>query len=80
MTEPNLEPDAVIEPPVHGWRGVAGQVWRDRMGRTGIITVVAVVLIAIIGPLLAPYDRGAVAGLTCRNPPGAQRSSLARHR
>ncbi len=61
MMDPNLEPDAVIEPPAHGWRGVAGQVWRDRMGRTGIITVVAIVLIAIIGPLLAPYDRGAVA-------------------
>jgi peptide/nickel transport system permease protein len=61
LMEPNLDPESVIEPPAHGWRGVAGQVWRDRMGRTGTITVIVVVLIAVIGPLVAPYDRGAVA-------------------
>jgi peptide/nickel transport system permease protein len=62
MMEPNLESDAVVEPPAHGWRGVAYELWVDRMGRIGIITVAVVVLIAMIGPLLAPYDRGAVAG------------------
>jgi peptide/nickel transport system permease protein len=62
MMEPNLEPDAVVEPPAHGWRGVAYELWVDRMGRIGIITVAVVVLIAIAGPLLAPYDRSAVAG------------------
>jgi peptide/nickel transport system permease protein len=62
MMEPNLESDAVVEPPAHGWRGVAYELWVEGMGRIGIITVAVVVLIAIIGPLLAPYDRGAVAG------------------
>jgi len=62
MREPALEPDSVVEPPAHGWRGVARQVWGDRMGRTGVVTVAVVVVIAALGPILAPYDRAAVAG------------------
>jgi peptide/nickel transport system permease protein len=62
LMEPNLAPETAVDPGVHGWRGVARQVWADRMGRTGILTVAVVVIVAIVGPLLAPYDRGAVAG------------------
>ena len=62
MREPALEPDSVVEPPAHGWRGVARQVWGDRMGRTGVVTVAVVVVIAALGPILAPYDRAAVTG------------------
>ncbi len=61
LMEPNLEPDGVVEPP-HGWRGVTRLVWLDRMGRAGIIAVAVVVVVAVVGPLVLPYDRGAVAG------------------
>ncbi|WP_293221068.1 ABC transporter permease [Mycolicibacterium sp.] len=46
---------------VGGWRGVLRQLVADRMGRAGLLMVVAVVLVAVAGPLLAPYDRTAVA-------------------
>ncbi len=57
MTNPVIEPNKAIT----GWRGIPGQVWRDPIGRTGSVMVAVVVMIAIAGPLLAPYDRGAVA-------------------
>ena len=45
-----------------GWRGALRQLTTDRMGRVGLIMVAGVVLVAVLGPLLAPYDRTAVAG------------------
>lgn len=48
--------------PISGWRGAARQVWQDPVGRIGAVMVAFTVAVAIIGPLLAPYDRGAVAG------------------
>jgi peptide/nickel transport system permease protein len=62
LMEPNLEPESAVEPPARGWRDVPRQVWADRMGRTGVVTVVVVAFIAVVGPLLVPYDRGDVAG------------------
>ncbi|MCV7228562.1 ABC transporter permease [Mycolicibacterium komossense] len=47
--------------PVTGWRGMVHQVWLDPIGRTGALMVAFAVAVAIIGPLLAPYDRGSVA-------------------
>ncbi|MBS1695113.1 MAG: ABC transporter permease [Actinobacteria bacterium] len=44
-----------------GWRGVVRQLWRDWMGRSGLILVAAVAIVAIGGPLLAPFDRADVA-------------------
>jgi peptide/nickel transport system permease protein len=44
-----------------GWRATGRQLWRDRMGRTGILMATVVVVIAVAGPLVAPYDPGAVA-------------------
>jgi peptide/nickel transport system permease protein len=47
--------------PISGWRGLGRQVWRDPIGRTGAVMVVLTVAVAVLGPLLAPYDPGAVA-------------------
>jgi peptide/nickel transport system permease protein len=47
--------------PITGWRGTARQVWHDPIGRTGAVMVGLAVAVAIVGPLVAPYDRGAVA-------------------
>jgi peptide/nickel transport system permease protein len=48
-------------PDTTGWRSTGRQLWHSRMGRTGIVAATIVVAIAVIGPLLAPFDPGAVA-------------------
>jgi peptide/nickel transport system permease protein len=62
LIDPNLEPEPAAAHVPGGWRGVLRQLTADRMGRAGLLTVAAVLLIAVAGPLLAPYDRTAVAG------------------
>ena len=37
------------------------QLWRDPMGRTGLLMAAAVLIGAVLGPLLAPFDRSDVA-------------------
>lgn len=37
-------------------RAVFGRVWRQPVGRFGLLLVVAVLLLGVIGPPLAPYD------------------------
>ena len=59
---PNLEPDPAAAHVTGGWRGVVRQLIADPMGRTGLLSVAVVVLVAIAGPLLVPYDRTDVAG------------------
>lgn len=44
-----------------GWRDVTTKLWHDGMGRTGVLMAVGVVALAVVGPLVAPYDRAAVA-------------------
>lgn len=44
-----------------GWRRVGRELWHDGMGRTGVLMAVAVVVIAVVGPLVAPFDPAAVA-------------------
>ncbi len=61
MIDPSLQPEPAAAHVVGGWRGVLRQLAADPMGRAGLVTVAAVVLLAVAGPLLAPYDRGAVA-------------------
>ncbi|WP_431239990.1 ABC transporter permease [Mycolicibacterium aichiense] len=66
MTGPLLDPSLEPEEPAAahvpgGWRGVLRQLLADPMGRIGLLTVAAVILVAILGPLLAPYDRTDVA-------------------
>jgi peptide/nickel transport system permease protein len=53
----------VIEPipDTTGWRSTGRQLWQARMGRAGIVTATVVIAIAVIGPLVAPFDPGAVA-------------------
>ncbi|AQA04564.1 hypothetical protein BVC93_21440 [Mycobacterium sp. MS1601] len=48
-------------PATTGWRSATRQLWADGMGRAGLLTVLAVVAVAVTGPLLAPFDRAAVA-------------------
>jgi len=36
------------------------QVWRDPMGRAGIVILVIVVLLAVVGPMIFPFDPSAV--------------------
>jgi peptide/nickel transport system permease protein len=62
LIDPNLEPEPAAADVPGGWRGVLRQLTADRMGRAGLLTVAAVLVIAVAGPLLAPYDRTAVAG------------------
>jgi peptide/nickel transport system permease protein len=57
MTEVNFPTGATST----GWRDVATRLWRDGMGRTGVLMAGAVIALAVVGPLMAPYDRGAVA-------------------
>jgi len=48
-------------PQATGWRSTGRQLWRDPMGRVGIAMASVVVVIAIVGPLVVPFDPGAVA-------------------
>lgn len=56
-----FEPLAEQRPVTTGWRAAARELWRDSMGRTGLLMAAAIVLVAVTGPLLAPFDQGAVA-------------------
>lgn len=56
-----FEPLAESVPVTTGWRAAARELWRDGMGRTGLLMAAVIVVVAVAGPLLAPYDRGAVA-------------------
>ena len=38
------------------WRRVARRIWRDKVGLAGMLLVLAVVVIALLAPLVAPYD------------------------
>lgn len=57
----NFEPMAEALPVTTGWRAALRQLWRDGMGRTGLVMAAAVILLAVIGPLIAPFDPDAVA-------------------
>lgn len=59
--EPLPDPAQPALPVTTGWRAAARELWHDRMGRVGLVMAAAVVVIAVAGPLLAPFDRGAVA-------------------
>ncbi|WP_328355429.1 ABC transporter permease [Mycobacterium sp. NBC_00419] len=59
---PNLEPEPAAAHITGGWRGVVRKLVADPMGLTGLLSVAVVMLVAIAGPLLAPYDRTDVAG------------------
>lgn len=48
-------------PATTGWRATVRQLWRDPMGRTGLLMAAAVLIGAVLGPLLAPFDRSDVA-------------------
>lgn len=37
-----------------------GQVWADRIGRTGVLLLAAMVLVAVFGPIIFPFDPTAV--------------------
>jgi peptide/nickel transport system permease protein len=56
-----FEPMSDVGPVTTGWRAALRELWQDAMGRTGLVMAAAVVVIAVAGPLLAPFDRGAVA-------------------
>ncbi|MCV7357340.1 ABC transporter permease [Mycolicibacterium fluoranthenivorans] len=44
-----------------GWRNLPARLWHDALGRIGLVLAAAVIVIAVVGPVLAPYDRAAVA-------------------
>lgn len=44
-----------------GWRNLPARLWHDALGRIGLVLAAAVIVIAVVGPALAPYDRAAVA-------------------
>lgn len=62
----------VVATRVTGARGVAGAVWRDPMGRAGVVLTALVVVVAVAGPLLLPFDPGQVATSSAgiMQPPG----------
>ena len=55
MINSSLDAAPVTGHVVGGWHGVFRQLVADRMGRAGLLMVAAVVLVAVAGPLLAPY-------------------------
>jgi peptide/nickel transport system permease protein len=56
-----LVPAVTAEPAQRGqFRDVWGYVWHDRLGRLGVIAFVLVVMIAVAGPLLFPFNSAAV--------------------
>lgn len=55
------ESTAAALPATTGWRATVRQLWRDPMGRTGLLMAAAVLIGAVLGPLLAPFDRSDVA-------------------
>jgi peptide/nickel transport system permease protein len=67
------EPVPADLPVTAGGRSGARQLWQDPMGRAGVVIAAVIVVVAIAGPLLAPYDRGAVADSRAGilQPPGA---------
>lgn len=61
MTTSNALPEPAGLAAATGWRPALRALWRDTMGRVGLLMAGAVVVVAIVGPLLAPYDPAAVA-------------------
>ncbi len=57
-----------------GWRGLAGSVWRDPMGRAGILLAAAVVGVAVLGTIFLPFNPDQVAATSAElmQPPTAQ--------
>ncbi len=56
-----LVPALAAEPGPRGQLGnVLGYVWHDRLGRVGVVAFVLVVIIAVAGPLLFPFNQAAV--------------------
>lgn len=56
-----LVPAVTTEPGQRGqFRDVWEYVWHDRLGRLGVIAFVLVVMIAVAGPLLFPFNSAAV--------------------
>jgi peptide/nickel transport system permease protein len=56
-----LVPAVTAEPVEHGqFRAIWGYVWHDRLGRVGVILFVLVVLVAVAGPLVFPFNPAAV--------------------
>jgi peptide/nickel transport system permease protein len=39
-----------------GWAGIRGSVWRDPMGRVGVVLALAVVGVAVFGSVFLPFD------------------------
>jgi peptide/nickel transport system permease protein len=56
-----LVPAVTAEPAEHGQlRTIWGYVWHDRLGRLGVVAFVLVVVIAVAGPLIFPFNSAAV--------------------
>lgn len=56
-----FEPMADPIPVTTGWRSATRELWRDGMGRAGLMMAGVIVVAAVVGPLVAPFDAGAVA-------------------
>jgi peptide/nickel transport system permease protein len=66
------EGEAVLPPQRKG--NVLGALWKDRLGRTGLILLGVVTLAALLGPTLFPFDPAAVGAdaSSILQPPSAQ--------
>ncbi len=66
------EGDAVLPPPPRG--GTLRALWKDRLGRTGLILLGVVTIAAIFGPTVFPFDPAAVGenASSILQPPSAQ--------
>ena len=64
--------DATLTTP-SGMRGMLRQIWADRLGRIGLILLVATALIAVLGPIIFPFDPADVGtdSSTILQPPSA---------
>jgi peptide/nickel transport system permease protein len=66
-----LKPSLPLSPRSGFWETLS----KNRIGVVGMIMLVAIVLVAVFAPLLAPYDPKSSEGITSSdvyNPPGAK--------
>jgi peptide/nickel transport system permease protein len=63
-----VAPGVERQPGAPGWTAALKDVWRRRQTKAGVVLVLAVVVVAVIGPVIAPHDPGGFAGIPYSGP------------